>query len=473
MRMIKFFLNKYKFYLIGFLFIFLFNVFAAMQVDLSRGYDNTWYWRAYEPFFNGHKVGLGELPIWRGVLFLCICGLLNVFGHGKFTYWILFSSFLHAFVFMSIIPYVFDFSERPSIFFRSFKKMLASVFCFILLFCLYSGLFYYTLSDVFALYMSLLSVFFMKKIIEENSFSSLMFFSFLCAVFAYSSYNSRGIYLFFLALEIIIAFLIILKKSISVHKRLICVCAFVIGILMAGVPQAIFNYKHGLSDGVEKAKISILIPNYFNYAGQIYNGLQWQRVDGYIGRPGVMEQSTPFMESQDLVGRKLFELNGGNGTIKGAIKLIIKYPFEYAGVCMRHFMNMTFPCWPNQYVCELNNNKLPYAIISLLLMYSFILSAILRCLKSLTSYWMLAPVFLVCFMCLPDGREMRYIIGFFFIMAGTLFFNVDYKALALKIKENWIAVLVVFVLFSAVMISQWTWFLMTQETGIPIFILGK
>ncbi len=250
------------------------------------------------------------------------------------------------------------------------------------------------------------------------------------------------------------------------------IIAFIIGILSAGTPQAFLNYKNAKYNGVQPS-ISFFPQSGGNFISQIYNGLFVQRYDTYIGQNNFKEQEEPYMTSPDPVGKKLFELEGNNMSFKGFIKIIIKYPFEYAGVCIRHLINMAFPCWPNQYVTKLNNNKLPYAILSLLIIYLFILSCIFRCIKNKLPYILLSPLILVCLACLPDGREMRYIVGLFFIMVGTLSFNINYKMLIGSIKKNWISVLVLFFSFAAIMISQWTYALMTQETGIPIFMLGQ
>ena len=451
---------------LGYAVIFFVNLIPSLFANFSLGADSVGYWTMFIPLFEGKP-----FEVWRGYVLPLYFAVLGKMAGGGYGFFIFFNCALNAFMFMYIIPFLSG-GGSVDLSFRGTAKHVAN---FLLIFVLFRGLFIYTLSDTYALYMCLISVFYLVKFKfaqgEENGAGKNFAYCFLCGLFAYFAYNIRTIYLFAGVAAFAMLFAAMKALKLRKAKTAVLVLAFAAGIAAAALPQAVFNYMHHKAFS-PFVKTDSLMLNHCRW------GLEYQRFDSYFGylvydQP---EQSDVFMYFEEPIGRKLLEgaheVKVATGSNLQAGLYIVRHPFELAGIYFRHFANLLFPCWPNINVMKINNNKAPYAIISLLLVYAFALSLVFRSFKNGGIFFAFLPALVACLFIMPGCIECRFFLSVFVLMSSGLIYNTDAKALWAKTKANAWAVAILFLFFAAMMISQWTMLLMS-ESEIPIYMLGK
>lgn len=453
-----------RYFLLGFFIIFVCNAVLSTRTDLKIGYDNHYYWWLFsEKITADWKVNFSELETWRGYVFPAYCAILNKSAGGGYKYFILLNSMMNAFMFMYIIP------KFQRTYFSQKASSLFSDLNFAIMFIFFSGVFLYTLSDSYALYMCLFSVFFLMRSEEEKSSVRLFLNCFCCGVFSYFAYNIRTIYMFSGIATFILFCIFVLGKQNSWLRRLACTIFLFLGLLFASLPQAFLNYKH---NGVK----SVFVPTQSLMLAQCSLGIAYQRYDSFTGFfiHEEHEQEIPQMKFEDPVGKKLLEEEHIKvfPTWKAFAKFCLKYPFEVVGIYVRHLANALFPCWPNVYVMKINNNKVLYALLSIALVFSFGLAVVFRCVRNLKFFVYFIPALVSCLFILPGAVEARFFLALFLMFSGTMCFNVDYKKLLAMVNAHKISVAFIFMVFSGLMISQWALFLMS-ESEIPIFMLGR
>ena len=454
---------KYRYLFAGVFLIFLINCLFSIKTDLSKGFDNYWYWWVFsEKITSDWKVNFNELEIWRGYLFPLYCAILNKCRGGGYRYFILLNSIINAVMFMYIIPSLHN--EKNDF---SLKSTVLSFVTWLVVFLLFRGLFIYTLSDSYALYMCILAMFFLLRYKQSGNLKKSAIFLFLSGAFAYFAYNIRSIYLFAGFFYLFLAVCFVFKKHSKIIMCILYVAVFLAGIFAASMPQAFLNYK-------QNGEKSMFVSTQNLMLSQCLWGIKYQRYETYTGiwseNP---EQSIPQMYFPDSVGTKLLEKEQitGFGSWKDFIKFVYHYPLETAGIYVRHFVNCLFPCWPNTYVQKINNNKLFYACLSLLLVFTFCLSLFFRCIKKHRTFINWLPSMIPCLFIIPGAVESRFFLALFLLMSSTIFFNIDFRKLFASVRANAVRVCIVFIFFSALLISQWSIFLMS-ETEIPILMLG-
>ena len=470
--------KRHSWNLLGCAVIFAVICAFSVGVNFTLGGDSVYYWTVFEPLFKGQPV-----EVWRGYVFPLYAGVMNKLGGGGFGFFIFFNCLIHAFMFMYIIPFVANGGKTD----LSLKCAAKSVANFLLIFILFRGLFIHPLSDTYALYMSLLGALFMIKLNAADTDAKRLAACFWCGFFVYLAYNIRTIYLYAGMASLVLALVFIRKLNLQKAKTALCVLSLALGLAAASLPQVILNYKYNraeyastlmfIKNKTNKGKISPFVPTAGLMLAQCEWGMEVQRYDTYLGKlAGGTEQENLQMYFVDPVGKKLVEgahlaKQAHDSKLHGLLYLAA-HPFEMVGLYYRHFANLLFPCYPNQYVMKINNNKLAYAIICLLLVFVFALSLVLRAFCKKSFFLWFLPALVACAFILPGQVECRFFLAVFVLMTSGLFYNTDAKALWAKTKANALTVAVVFVFFAAAMVSQWTMFLMS-ESELPVYILGK
>ena len=404
----------------GYAVIFAFNCVASLLTDLNIGYDNLYYWHLFEPLMESKPIEL-----WRGYIFPFYLLLLNKAADGGYGYYVFFNSLLNSFMFMHIIP------------------------------CISTGKIDMSLNRV-----------------VRNVVNYLIAFFFFRGLFIYLAYNIRTIYLFAGVACFFMSVVFIKIRNFKKMNGLKCVAALLFGFLFASIPQGILNYRYN-------KVISPLIPT----QGQMFWqecvwGLEYQKYDTYAGDFFYkdVEQDKAQMFFVEPVGVRLLEeakkIKNDSGSNFQAALYIVQHPFEMLGIYFRHFANLLFPCWPNQYIMKINNNKAACAIAALVVIYLFALSLSFRSYYTGSFFLSFLPALVACLFIVPGAVESRFFLAVFLFMVSCLLYNTDIKQLCSKIKCNALMVVLIFMFFSAAMVSQWTMFLMS-ETEIPIYMLGR
>ena len=96
-------------------------------------------------------------------------------------------------------------------------------------------------------------------------------------------------------------------------------------------------------------------------SSQIQWGINYQRYGTYIGDP--LEYGDIRMFYIDNIGQTILnraqitDFGSGIAFIKNFIKLIVDYPLDFIGIYVRHFLNMLYPIYPEQYIQEITKDK--------------------------------------------------------------------------------------------------------------------
>lgn len=221
-----------------------------------------------------------------------------------------------------------------------------------------------------------------------------------------------------------------------------------LGSMFAAIPQIYMNY-HMLGN------ISINVPTGGLMLQQVFWGIQYQRYDTYIGK--APEHVAPQMFFQDPVGFRLLNELGING-FSGWNEFIVfclKHPLEVFGIYVRHFVNMLFSCWPDQYVNDLNNCKVILAVLSLMMFFVFGIAILnkLVSFKFFKNYTaLLTPILFI----MPGAVEVRFFAALYIMVIGVLCYNTQWGKLWEYMLNNRVKVLVCFIIYSGLMLSIWS-----------------
>lgn len=431
--------NKYKNILIPIILIttsvLLVCVYYPQNITLFDSYD---YWFRGESLWKD-GFSLYNLPdAFRGYIFPLYVGLLGKAG-GVIGFKV-FNSILVGILF----GYLF-----PKLFYPKKAQPIKVIFCFLLFFVLFSGLMIHPLSDLLALGMCTCSIEISSCLSNDNTRRKNAVLAFLCGITCYFAYNIRTIYLF-ASIYILAKLLInIWSQRIHIMMRVGNTLLIAGGFGLAGMPQLLLNRFFGDSP-------SIWVPTSGLMKYQLLWGLQYQRYDTFAG--AFAAHPAPQMYFIDSVGQALLAKEGISvfATWFDFIKFFFKYPIEIGGIYIRHFINMLLPCWPNQYVYNLDNNKILPAVFSLIITFLF---GVVLCEKlSLNNqvYKKYIPLLIPALFILPGAVEVRFFIAFYLLVIYTLGFNTDWKKLFEYIRQNLLKVIIIFILYSGVICSIWS-----------------
>lgn len=400
-------------------------------------YDARNYWKRGIRLWTDNKFSLLNMQDgFRGYVYPLYLGICNRIG-GKSAF-IIINSLLIVVFMTVIVPRLHEFNG---------KKGVKSIIHYLLFAFLFVGLIAYPLSDLFAIVLCSVGIMLEKKLEKSSGFLRRMVLSIALGGVMYLTYNVRTIYLFANAV-LVIKFIVYSLKRQKMQMILLSIVGEGIGVALAAVPQLYMNY---FNLGI----ISIKVPTHGLMLQQVFWGIQYQRYDTYVGT--AMEHPDAPMYFLDPVGsRLLLELGIESfGSWKEFLFLCLKYPVEVFGIYIRHFVNMLLPCWPNQYVMELNNCKILLAILALLMFWVFGLGALNKFIsvEYLRNYIvLLTPVVFIT----PGAVEVRFFAALYIMVIGALCYNMQWGKLKEYVLGNKVKVSVCFVMYVCIMVSIWS-----------------
>ena len=271
----------------------------------------------------------------------------------------------------------------------------AFVFC-ILHFMVFSIFFYgaiiYVLSDLFAIILCTMSICLLNKCDEEKNTIRQVVYAVLFGFFVYLSYNVRTIYLF-AGIYLLLLFLIRqIRRNNSIFGKISSVLEGAAGGAMASFPQIYMNF-------IEPVGTALL---------------------NNLGIGGFENWSEFF-------------------------SFLFHYPFEVAGIYVRHLINGLLPCWPNLYVADLDSNKLFLAIGAYVIIFLFLFACFnnsINNFKIISNYiGLLIPVLFI----IPGAIEGRFFIAVYIMMIGVLCYNVEWIKMKEYLQTHWLKVAIMFV----------------------------
>ncbi len=269
-------------------------------------------------------------------------------------------------------------------------------------------------------------------------------------MFSYCAYNVQTIYqlaiVFFVILILVFYF-----RRIRLLKLIAFVGMFVLGILIAAIPQFTLNWNlYGI--------ISPWINNQNLFVKQLMRGLEYSRYATFVSPKSIHDARMCFLDPEGI--KLVDEWNGQSlpMSIRGCCALILQYPLEYLATLVRHLCNAIFVLFPEQCIADLSANRLCLALLSLLIACLFLV-LLIRDFKNgkyrkdkdkiaLLIVFILPSVFI-----LFGAVEERFLILPYMLVYGFLAFY-DYGSLKRTISKKQIALLIFgFIMFAAIMLA--------------------
>lgn len=400
-------------------------------------HDAKGYWEEGVRIWTDNRFSLLNMnKAFRGYAFPLYLGICNMLG-GKMGF-IIINSLLSALFMTVVVPKLHEFNGKIGV---------KGIISYVIFGALFVGLIVYPLSDLFAIVLCSVSILLERKLEKNSGVLKSIMLSIVLGGVLYLTYNVRTIYLF---ADIAIVIKLIVCSLRRQQKRifLLKLGGVSIGVALAAIPQLYMNY---FMLGIVSAKV----PTEGLMLKQVFWGLQYQRYDTYVGDR--LEHAKASMYFQDPVGsRLLLELGiEGFGSWKEFLFFCVKHPVEVLGIYIRHFVNMLFPCWPNQYVMEVNNCKIIFAILSLSMFWIFGIGILNKMIsvKFLKNYLgLLTPVIFIT----PGAVESRFFAALYIMVIGVLCYDMQWVKFKKYVLGHKVKLIVSFVIYASLLVSIWS-----------------
>lgn len=392
-------------------------------------YDSLQYWQLGENFWSSGKFHFVDLyNAWRGYVFPLWLGICNYIGGIQAFQFM--NAAVVSILFAIIVPKVVLNNEDYNI-----HTIISSIIC-IIIFCLFFyGLIVYPLSDIPAIGVCMSCVV-LKNKIEGESESGKVIGAFLLGAGIYIAYNIRTIYVFFGIYMFGAIFYIVYKQKTILKQKVEVILSMIMGIILAGMPQVYLNYR--LLD-----RYSFKVPTDNLMVKQLFWGIKYQRYDTFLDEA----QRIPQMNFYDPVGVKILQTEGMEAfsSWNDFFHLIFKYPLEMCGIYIRHFINILLPVWGNQYVKDINNNKVFLTVLAFSLLYLWTLISIKKFWKNKKVFKNFIPVIVPSIFILPGAVEVRFFAAMWLMIISMLCFSVQWNEVITYVKNNKLKVLLTYI----------------------------
>lgn len=395
------------------------------MTNIGELYDAGDYWTRGQLLWANGKFSFLNIDGFRGYiypLYLGICGRAGKYG------FVIINSLAVSAWFAYCMPklHMCRLQERSV-----FRKNMECIVCFFLFMLFFRGLVIYSLSDLFAIILCSFSVLLECKI-KESSGVKKVIGGFLLGITLYLAYNVRTIYLFagiWLSAKLLIHLMTYPQKLAEKINVLIFI---VIGTITASIPQIFMNF-HMLG------KISLAVPTQGLMLKQVSWGVKFQRYDTYVGNivGNDVLHPQPQVYFVDPAGNALMQNMGiaEFGNWGEFLKFAVSHPLDLIGIYVRHMVNVLFPCWPNQYVLNLNNYKVIYAFTAVLVFFLFG-TALLNHFMDKAFLKMYGGLIVPAVFILAGAVEVRYFVALYLMGIGGICFNLDWGGQKISIGKQ-------------------------------------
>ncbi|NBI89244.1 hypothetical protein D3Z45_01255 [Lachnospiraceae bacterium] len=417
--------------------------------------DAADYWDRGTRILQDGKLLLLNIDGFRGYVYPLYCGICNLLG--GITGFRIINSLLISFYFTFILPMMHNGRNEMDV-----KASVSCAIHFMVFSLFFYGAIIYVLSDLFAIILCTMSICLLKKCEEDKRKSIRMLFTILFGFFLYLVYNVRTIYLF--ASIYLLALFIVrkIRSENSILSKISSILEVIAGGIIASLPQIYMNYK-------SLKIISMKVPTQGLMLKQLGWGLKYQRYDTYIG----MSESHPSAQMNFIepVGTALLDSLGIEGFASWSdfFAFIIHYPFEVAGIYVRHLINGLLPCWPSLYVTDLDSNKIFLGIGAYTVMFLFLLVCFSNSVNNynvLSNYiGLLIPVLFI----IPGAIEGRFFIAVYIMMVGVLCYNVNWMKIKGFLQIHWLKVAIMFFVGGGLIFSIWSSMLASESVQSIFF----
>lgn len=445
-------------------------------------FDSVYYFELADSFMSsGHFSLMTFTPNLRGILFPLLTHVFIQFGSlfnvCKYHMYMIEASLI-ASILVSCLPIIFE----PLIRKRKYDLLFRLIPTFaIMLF--WRGLFLYPLSDLYSFTSLIVALSLYSRIIYRRGHKPRLFTQMIYSLFAgmalYFAYNTRTIYLFpgIIAVPIIL----FLNRENGIRRNICILASTMVGIFSIGSIQAISNYANYGS-----FSIAIMYSNLFTF--QLAYGIAYSQYETCLPTANYPGAAVAFL---DPVGKMIFEKEkfnyiNENLTLSQYINLLLKYPLDIVGIYIRHLINMLNPVFGDVYMSQLPPKPILTVLNYLLLFVStigiYVRNGVEKEKRTIKAAWMaldhnkVASIFfafiavLSCLFILPGAVEVRFFFPAYMILYGYAAFVLDYKKVALAVRNRPIWTVIAFIFIFLVLCSFWsaTYASNTGNVFIPV-----
>ena len=398
---------------------FFFGMHLIFHIEEYR-YDASQYWNYGKLFPNLSDSFRGYVfPMFNAICYK----IGTIFGNEYAGYWI-----ISSVVFAILFTYIYKYIAMLLGFNRDSEQVgWSGVACAVVTFVLFRGLFLYPLSDLYAFFVSLGSIILLHKIVTTKSEKKSCFWAVMLGITIYAGYNIRTIYLFvgIVIVAGIIAYFFVKRKWVEMIR----IGSFLfVGMCVCALPQMILNNKlYGIFTWKVQTDNLMLL--------HLFLGIKYDRYGTYIGNPELYRSAA--MYYNDYLGQNILAKENiiWISSYSQYLKLIFKYPLDMLGIYVRHFVNMLYPIFPNQYITSLNGLKSVYMLLFYTLFFvscsTFEIKVKGHMWKWVTIILMLVP----CISILPGEVEIRFFIAMHMLIYMYAILSV--KKFVMKWKKSW------------------------------------
>lgn len=338
------------------------------------------------------------------------------------------------------------------------KDLAVSVFIVAILFLVFfRHVIVYALSDLYALSAAAAGVcalYLAGKLLEENKRLGAVVSAFLAGSCLYFAYNTRTIYVF-TAIVALLIFVCLYRRKLWM---LACIGAVVLGILFIGIPQMIINDNNF---GVASLALNTSVGGYDSlFLFQLDAGLGMQRFDAIAVNGNI--SAVPFVDSAGSILRQHLDAMGEISYLN-YFKLFISYPFQMAGIYMRHFLNMISTYFSEVYVSDFDA---PIFMLTLGYTAQFLFTCDLIInlrkknitIKSFFTTEMLYVYALILsgLLIVPGAVEGRFALPLYLVLFIYLVCCCSWKQLFFDFKQHWIAYTAVYLFIYLAFCTFWS-----------------
>lgn len=424
----------------------LFVVGGLLKEDVVLWYDSGYYYSLSNSFFvEGEFNLLNFTDTFRGCSFPLILAavklIANVCEVSELESIALMNSMMFAGIMVVLMPGIFGMKKEK----HKIIMSLAIQMCLIMLFWL--DYIQYPLSDLPSLFLMMVSVYF--AIISLGTISnkriSPILYMFASGFCSYVAYNIRTIYLYCgVILFVILTYKIYISKKHKAHslkKTIMLIIFFILGWLIASIPQCIINHQYNgeyspfvvtekLTEG--EASLNEL---------QLLWGLDIVRYETYVGEAS--EYPYPSVYFNDSVGTSIIQeenITADNIRYSTILRLFKKYPLEMVTIYTKHIISGITPLYSEVYIHNIYEQKALRILINIFVwLISF--GAIVLTWKENKYFFyknisMLFVLSVPCILISAGAIEVRFYMFLHLFVYYYFASVINFKMLYHKIKEN-------------------------------------
>lgn len=441
--------------------ILLIYVWLEISNQIIFYHDSLDYWKFGDTFFRENTFSFTNAPeSFRGYFFPLMLRLFRGNVSCELANIHLFR-ILWAFVWGTSITLILNILTR----FANVKwNLIQGISVFLLVFLFWKGEMKFPLSDIFSIFLFLLSLQFLIWTKDSKNIVKILIGCFFAGLFLYFAYNVRSVY--WISIPFIVAW------YFDKNNNKLCIISLIIaifGFCLGGIPQSIINNNYYGSysisvtnsypvDSNEKVDLSKL---------QMYLGLTADRYESLA--PETNNTNVGAIKFVDNVGMEIVlreSLTVEQFTIKKYISLFVKYPAEMISIYTRHFFAIMDNRWDSSYV-NLNQPSTFLFYGNLCIFFIFFYSAFcglhkFKFFDSQKKGWNkigIEDIVKILIIIVPplamvvSQVEIRYLLLFHLFVYAFVASIIDYDKLIIQFKKTWFLTIVYFIIWSAVFIT--------------------